>query len=154
MRIYLGSDHAGLKLKGHLVSWLPGQGYEPVDCGPGHHDPDDDYPPYVLRAVVEMTRDPGSFAIVSGGSGNGEALTANKVPGARAILAWNEDTARLGREHNDANVLSIGERMHDLDTATEFVRIFLTTPYSADDRHGRRLAMVQRYEETGELPPR
>lgn len=153
MRVYLGSDHAGLELKRHLVSWLPEQGHQAIDCGPDRYDGEDDYPPYVLRAVVEMTRDPGAFAIVMGGSGNGEALTANKVRGVRAILAWNEETARLGRAHNDANVLSIGERMHDIDTATEFVRVFLTTPYSRDERHSRRIAMVHHYEDTGELPP-
>jgi ribose 5-phosphate isomerase B len=153
MRVFLGSDHAGYELKQHLVGWLTANGHEPVDCGPAEYDAADDYPPFVLRAAERTVAEPGSFGIVIGGSGNGEAIAANKVKGVRAALAWSEDTARLGREHNDANVISIGARMHDLDTATRFVELFLTTPYSTAERHARRIAMLTRYEETGELPP-
>lgn len=153
MRVYLGSDHAGYDLKGHLLSWLAGQGFEPVDCGPSRYHAADDYPPYILRAAVDAVRDPGSYGIVLGGSGNGEAMAANKVRGVRAVLAWNAETARLGRSHNDANVLSLGARMHDIAEATELVEIFLTTAFSGNDRHVRRIAMVTRYEESGELPP-
>ncbi|MGH3391399.1 MAG: ribose-5-phosphate isomerase [Actinomadura sp.] len=152
MRVFLGSDHAGYELKEHLVGWLAANGHDPVDCGPAAFDAADDYPPFVLRAAERTVAEPGSVGIVIGGSGNGEAIAANKVEGVRAALAWSEDTARLGREHNDANVISIGARMHDLDTATRFVELFLTTPFSAEDRHDRRIAMLTRYEKTGELP--
>lgn len=152
MRVYLGSDHAGLEFKRKLVPWLTERGHEPVDHGARDHDPEDDYPPYVLRVALSVVADPGSAGIVLGGSGNGEVMAANKVAGVRAILAWNEDTARLGREHNDANVLSLGARMHDTEEALRFVDIFLTTPYSQDERHSRRLDEVRRYEESGELP--
>lgn len=152
MRVYLGSDHAGFELKQHLIEWLAGQGHEPVDCGPAEYDAADDYPPFVLRAAERTAADSGSLGVVIGGSGNGEAIAANKVAGVRAALAWSEETARLGREHNDANVISIGARMHTLDDATRFVAIFLATPYSAEARHARRIRMLTAYERTGELP--
>lgn len=152
MRVYLGSDHAGLELKRQLVCWLGEQGYEPRDCGAHEYDPDDDYPPYVLRAARHVAAEPGSCGIVLGGSGNGEAVAANKVTGVRAVLAWNDETARLGRAHNDANVVAVGTRMHETDEAIALVETFLTTAYSREPRHDRRLAMVARYEELGELP--
>jgi ribose 5-phosphate isomerase B len=154
VRVYLGSDHAGYELKNVLVERIAEWGYEPVDCGPLSYDPDDDYPPYVLLAATRTVEDPGSLGIVLGGSGNGEAIAANKVRGARCALAFSEDTARLGREHNDANVLSLGARMYDEETAVGFARTFLSTPFSGDPRHVRRLAMLGGYEASGELPPR
>jgi ribose 5-phosphate isomerase B len=153
MRVYLGSDHAGYELKDHLVHWLKDHRYEPVDVGPHAYDPADDYPPYVLRAAARTAADPGALGVVIGGSGNGEAIAANKVDGVRCALAWSEETARLGREHNDANVLSIGARMHTLDEATSFVAVFLATPYSGEERHSRRIAMLSAYETDGTLPP-
>ena len=114
--------------------WLREERYEVVDHGPVDYDPVDDYPPYVLRAAAAVVNDPGSLGVVIGGSGNGEAIAANKVPGVRAALAWNDDTAGLGREHNDANVVSVGARMHTLDEATRLVERFLTTPFSGDER--------------------
>jgi ribose 5-phosphate isomerase B len=153
MRVYLGSDHAGFDLKRHLVDWLTAGGHEPVDCGAFGYDASDDYPPFVLRAAERTAADPGALGVVIGGSGNGEAIAANKVKGVRAALVWNDDTATLARRHNDANVISIGARMHDLDTATRFVGLFLKTEYSKEERHARRIAMLSRYEETGELPP-
>jgi ribose 5-phosphate isomerase B len=152
MRVHIGSDHAGFELKAHLVGWLGEQGYDVVDHGPVEFDPIDDYPPYVLRAAVAVVNDAGSLGIVLGGSGNGEAMAANKVHGVRAALAWNDDTAGLGREHNDANVVSVGARMHSLDEATRLVERFLTTPFSGGERHSRRIAMLGHYESTGELP--
>ena len=153
MRVYLGSDHAGYELKNHLVAWLTDQGHEPVDCGPARYDAADDYPPFCLRAAEAVARDPGSLGIVIGGSGNGEQIAANKVKGARAVLAWSEQTAALGREHNDANVIAVGARMHTADEATRFVEVFLNTPFSGDERHARRVGMLSVYETTGELPP-
>ncbi len=152
MRVYLGCDHAGFELKNHLLRWLIRQGYEPVDCGAEEYDPADDYPPYVLRAAERTAADPAGLGIVIGGSGNGEAIAANKVTGVRAAVVWNEQIAQLAREHNNANVISIGARMHTLADATTFVEIFLNTPYSGGERHTRRLAMITHYEHTGELP--
>ncbi|WUH93490.1 ribose-5-phosphate isomerase [Streptomyces sp. NBC_00433] len=153
MRVYLGSDHAGFELKNHLVEWLTGNGHQPLDCGPHIYDAVDDYPPFCLRAAERTAADPGSLGIVIGGSGNGEQIAANKVRGVRAALAWSEQTATLAREHNDANVLSIGGRMHSQEEAVKFVELFLTTPYSHEERHQRRIDMLTAYEATGELPP-
>ncbi|WP_320781168.1 ribose-5-phosphate isomerase [Streptomyces sp. CRN 30] len=153
MRVYLGSDHAGYELKNHLVEWLRAAGHEPVDCGPHIYDAQDDYPPFCLRAAERTAADPDSLGIVIGGSGNGEQIAANKVAGVRAALAWSAETAALGREHNDANVIAVGARMHSQDEATSFVETFLTTPFSNDERHIRRIEMLARYETSGELPP-
>lgn len=153
MRVYLGSDHAGFELKNHLVEWLTANGHEPVDCGPHIYDAVDDYPPFCLRAAERTAADPGALGIVIGGSGNGEQIAANKVKGVRAALAWSEQTASLAREHNDANVLSVGARMHSQDEATKFVEVFLGTAYSHEERHQRRIDMLTAYEATGELPP-
>jgi ribose 5-phosphate isomerase B len=153
MRVYLGSDHAGFELKNHLVEWLTAAGHEPVDCGPHVYDAVDDYPPFCLRAATRTAADPGSLGIVIGGSGNGEQIAANKVKGVRAALAWSEETAHLAREHNDANVLSIGARMHPREDVLKFIETFLGTPYSHAERHQRRIDMLAAYEETGVLPP-
>jgi ribose 5-phosphate isomerase B len=152
MRVHIGSDHAGFELKAHLVGHLEGSGYDVVDHGPVEFDPVDDYPPYVLRAAAAVVGDEGSLGIVIGGSGNGEQIAANKVRGVRAALAWNDDTAGLSREHNDANVVSLGARMHSLDEATRLVERFLTTAYSGELRHVRRIAMIEGYEASGVLP--
>jgi ribose 5-phosphate isomerase B len=152
MRVHIGSDHAGYELKQHLVGWLEEHGHEAVDHGPPAYDPDDDYPPYVLRAAEAAAADRDALGIVLGGSGNGEAIAANKVRGVRAALAWNDDTAALGRQHNDANVISIGARMHSLDEAVGFVRIFLETMFTGDARHSRRIEMLSAYEVSGALP--
>ena len=152
MRVHLGSDHAGFELKAHLGDELRRLGYEVVDHGPVEYDPVDDYPPYVLRAAQAVVNDNGSLGVVIGGSGNGEAMAANKVEGVRCALAWNDDTASLGREHNDANVVAVGARMHSLDEATRLVERFVTTPFSGDARHARRIGMLTSYEQTGELP--
>ncbi|NYI08388.1 ribose-5-phosphate isomerase [Allostreptomyces psammosilenae] len=153
MRVYLGSDHAGFELKNHLVEWLKGAGHEPVDLGPAVYDAEDDYPPFVLRAAERTAADPDSLGVVIGGSGNGEAIAANKVKGVRAALVWSEDTARLGREHNNANVISLGARQYSAEEAVRFVEIFLGTAYSGAERHTRRIEQLAAYETTGELPP-
>ena len=153
MRIHLGSDHAGFEVKNQLAEQLRQSGHEVVDHGPFRHDEDDDYPVFCLRAAEAVAREDDSLGVVLGGSGNGEQMSANKVRGIRAALAWTTETARLAREHNDARVISVGVRMHPLDDIVEFVDAFVTTPFSGDDRHARRIAMLSRYEETGELPP-
>ena len=152
MRVHLGSDHAGFELKQAIVQRLGELAHEPVDHGPPAYDPQDDYPPYVLRAAQAAAREPGSLGVVLGGSGNGEAIAANKVQGVRCALGWSVETARLGREHNDANVLSLGARMHDRGLALEILEAFLATGYSGDERHTRRIAMLTAFERTGELP--
>ena len=128
-------------------------GHEPVDCGPASYDPEDDYPVYVLRAAQGVANEPGSLGIVIGGSGNGEQIAANKVTGIRAAVAWTDETARLARLHNNANVLSLGARQYSLPDAVGFARVFLDTPFSEEPRHVRRLAELADYEKTGELPP-
>jgi ribose 5-phosphate isomerase B len=153
MRVYLGSDHAGFVLKGHLIEWLRQAGHDPVDCGPHAERDDDDYPPFVMAAANCVVHDPGSLGIVIGGSGNGEQIAANKIAGVRAAIAWSEETARLARLHNNANVLSLGARMYPADDAVAFARVFVTTGFSGETRHARRLAMISGYEATGVLPP-
>jgi ribose 5-phosphate isomerase B len=149
MRVYLGSDHAGFELKARLVQHLTESGHEPVDCGALTYDGEDDYPPPCITAASRTVAEPGSLGIVIGGSGNGEQIAANKVVGARAALVWSEDTAQLAREHNNANIISIGARNHPESDVLRFVDIFLATPFSEGERHVRRIAMLTEYEETG-----
>ncbi|ONI76525.1 ribose-5-phosphate isomerase [Kribbella sp. ALI-6-A] len=153
MRVHIGSDHAGFELKNHLVQHLTAAGHDVVDHGPAVYDAVDDYPPYCLRTAEAVVQDDGSLGVVIGGSGNGEQIAANKVKGVRAALAWSTETAKLGREHNNANVISVGARMHSTEESTGFVETFLATDYSGEDRHTRRIEMMSNYEETGELPP-
>ncbi len=153
MRVHLGSDHAGLELKEHLLNWLTDQGHQAVDHGPFVYDALDDYPVFCLRAAAAVADEEGSLGVVVGGSGNGEQMAANKVKGVRAALVWSEETAVLAREHNNANVISVGGRMHNLDEMTRFIDVFLNTPYSGEERHTRRIAMLSEYEKTGNLPP-
>jgi ribose 5-phosphate isomerase B len=153
MRVHIGSDHAGFELKGRVVETLRSQGHEVTDHGPHAYDADDDYPPYCLSAAAAVAAEPGSLGVVIGGSGNGEQMAANKVRGVRAALAWSVETARLGRMHNDANVVSIGARMHSVDEALGFVDAFLATAFTGEERHARRIAMLSAYEHSGELPP-
>src|SRR6185436_4194561 len=150
---YLGSDHAGFELKAHLLTHLPTLGYDVTDCGAFTYDAQDDYPPFCIEAATRTIRDPGSLGVVIGGSGNGEQMAANKVRGIRAALAYNVELAQLARTHNNAQVLSIGARMNTADEAKAMVETFLATKFSGDQRHARRLAMVERYEQNGELPP-
>jgi ribose 5-phosphate isomerase B len=153
MRVHLGADHAGYEAKNAIAEHLRGEGHEVVDHGPFTFDAQDDYPVFCLRAALGVANDPGSRGVVLGGSGNGEQVAANKVAGVRAVLGYDEDTARLGREHNDANVLGIGARRHPLDQVLRMVDVFLATDFSGDPRHARRIAMLRAYEVTGELPP-
>jgi ribose 5-phosphate isomerase B len=152
VRVYLGSDHAGFELKASLVQWLTQAGHEPVDCGPSSYVPDDDYPVYVMRAASATIGEPGSLGIVIGGSGNGEQMASNKIRGVRAALVWSEETARLARLHNNANVLSLGAREYSIDEAVGFAKVFVETAFSGEPRHVRRLTMIADYEQTGELP--
>jgi ribose 5-phosphate isomerase B len=152
VRVYLGSDHAGFELKAHLVEHLTAAGHDVVDVGATTYDAQDDYPPFCVEAARRVVADEGSLGVVIGGSGNGEQIAANKVAGCRAALAWSTETAKLAREHNNANVIGIGARMHDAAAATEIVDVFVATPFSGDPRHVRRIALLTEYERTGEPP--
>ena len=152
MRVHIGSDHAGFELKNYLVGSLTEDGHEVLDHGPATYDAEDDYPVYCIPAAEATVAEPGSLGIVVGGSGNGEQIAANKVTGVRAVLAYSEDTARLGREHNDANVIGIGARMHAAEEALDLVRLFLATPFSGDPRHARRIGLLADYERGKGLP--
>ena len=151
MRVYLGSDHAGFELKQDLLRRLAAADHDVVDVGAASYDPEDDYPGYCIDAATRVVADAGSLGVVIGGSGNGEQIAANKVTGVRAALAWSEETARLAREHNDANVLAIGARMHTVEQAEAIVTLFLRTPFSRAERHVRRIAQVAEYEATRAL---
>ena len=151
MRVYVGSDHAGFELKERVLGHLRQLGHDAVDCGAHTFDPDDDYPPPCITAAARTAADKGSLGIVIGGSGNGEQIAANKVKGIRAALVWSEDTARLARQHNDANVMGIGARNHSDAEAMRFVDVFITTPFSNGDRHVRRIGELTEYETTGAI---
>ena len=146
MHVYIGSDHAGFELKAVLVEHLSAAGHEVVDIGPHVYDAQDDYPPFCLETGRRVVADPGSLGIVIGGSGNGEQIAANKVAGVRAALAFSTETAALSRQHNDANVISLGAREYDVPTAVGYVDTFLATPFSHDPRHQRRIDLVAAYE--------
>jgi ribose 5-phosphate isomerase B len=154
MRVHLGSDHAGFELKGALIARLGELGHQAVDHGPATYVSDDDYPPYVMAAAAAAAAEPDSLGIVIGGSGNGEAIAANKVTGIRCAVAFSQETAQLAREHNDANVLSLGARMYDEAVAIGYAEVFIATPFSGAERHVRRIGLLSEYEATGELPPR
>lgn len=146
MRVYIGSDHAGFELKVFLVNRMTAAGHEVTDIGPHVYDPQDDYPPFCIETARRVVADRGSLGVVIGGSGNGEQIAANKVAGIRAALAFSIETAQLSRQHNDANILSLGAREYDILTAAGFVDTFLATPFSHDPRHQRRIDLVAAYE--------
>ena len=153
MRVYLGSDHAGYELKMHLVNHLTKQGHDVVDVGPHVYDPEDDYPAFCLHTGAKVVADEGSLGIVIGGSGNGEQIAANKVPGIRAALGWSVETASLARQHNNAQVIGIGGRMHSVPDALAIVDAFVNTPWSEAERHQRRIDILDKYERTHVPPP-
>ncbi len=145
MRVHVGTDHAGFELKQHLVDALRADGHDVVDHGAAVLDPLDDYPPFCFATAESVLAEPGSLGVVIGGSGNGEQIAANRVRGIRAALAWNIETAKLCRQHNDAQVVAIGARQHGLDEATAIVRAFMAEPFSGDPRHQRRIDMIDGY---------
>ena len=151
MRIHIGSDHAGLELKNELLAHLVNNGHDVTDHGPYEYDALDDYPDFCIPAAQAVAKDPTSLGVVIGGSGNGEQISANKVKGIRAVLAWSIETAKLGKEHNNANVVSIGGRMHTIDQCKEIIDAFIATPFSNDERHIRRINKMSKFEETGEI---
>lgn len=152
MRIYIGSDHAGYELKGEIVQHLSSAGHDVTDIGPAEYDAADDYPVFCFHTGAATVADDGSLGIVLGGSGNGEQIAANKVAGVRAILAWSTEIAQLGREHNNANVVSLGARMHSREEALAIVDAFINEPFSGGDRHQRRIQQMLDFEDKPELP--
>ena len=150
-RLHVGTDHAGFDLLGWLVPRLEADGLEVVRHGAHALDPDDDYPAPCIRAARAVVGDPGSLGLVLGGSGNGEQMAANLVPGVRAALVWDERTAELARRHNDANVASVGARQHTPDEVLARVRRFLATPFSGEARHQRRIDAMAAYERSRDV---
>ena len=145
MRVHIGTDHAGFELKEFLVDQLTTAGWEVVDHGARAYDPEDDYPVTIIPCA-EACVATGELGIVLGGSGNGEQIAANKVRGCRAALAYTIETARLAREHNDAQVVSLGARMHSREEALAIVLAFLGSDFSGEERHVRRLELLRDYE--------
>jgi ribose 5-phosphate isomerase B len=157
MRIHIATDHAGLEFSTRLQDHLRAAGHEVIDHGPVEYDALDDYPAFCIRAaqavVVDQATGVPALGVVFGGSGNGEQIAANKVAGVRAALVWNLSTAELAREHNDANVISIGARQHTYDEVTAFIDRFIATPFSGDERHVRRIGQIADFERDGSLLP-
>ena len=151
MRIHIGSDHAGLEFKNVIVKHLEGKGHTVIDHGPHHYDPLDDYPVFCIPCAEGVANDPGSLGVVLGGSGNGEQMAANKVKGIRAALVWSIETAKLAREHNNANVISIGGRMHTEEFCLQLVDTFIAEPFPGDERHVRRIGLLAKYEKDGKI---
>ena len=151
MKIHIGSDHAGLEFKAKIIDHLKKGGHEVIDHGPIEYDAQDDYPVFCIPAALAVAKDPNSFGIVLGGSGNGEQIAANKVNGVRAALVWSVETAKLAREHNNANVISIGGRLHEEAFCLQLVDTFLATPFSGDERHKRRINQISNYEDKGSI---
>jgi ribose 5-phosphate isomerase B len=141
MKIAIGSDHAGFEYKEKIKILLAGLGHEVTDFGTSSAEPVD-YPLFIRPVAEAVAKGECERGIVLGGSGNGEAIVANKVRGVRCALCWTLETARLAREHNDSNVLSLGQRMIPEDLALEIVKVWLVTPF-AGGRHARRIAMIE-----------
>lgn len=152
MRIHIGGDHAAYELQQTLIAYLEGAGHEVVNHGPFRYDEQDDYPAFVLRAAEAVAAESGSRGVVLGGSGNGEQMAANKVRGIRAALCASSELAALARQHNDAQVVSIGARFTSQEEATRIVDTFLATEFSDAERHRRRVGMVSAYESEQTLP--
>jgi ribose 5-phosphate isomerase B len=155
MRIHVATDHAGLETSHFLIESLTSLGHEVFDHGPKTYDPLDDYPGFCINAALAVIHDQQAGAqalgVVLGGSGNGEQMAANKVSGIRAALVWNQDTAKLARSHNDANVVALGARQHSKEEVLELIKYFIAEPFSGDERHARRIGKIASYEQTGEI---
>ena len=163
--IYLASDHTGLEIKGKVKDFLKGEEYEVEDCGAYEYDKDDDYPDFISKAAEAISKNPNDKAVIFGGSGQGEAITANKFPGVRAavfygpvVLAKAADITgressdpyemiRLTREHNDANILSIGIRFLEDQEILKVVKLWLEAPFTNEERHLRRIEKIKKIEE-------
>ena len=144
MKIAVGSDHAGFTYKQTIIAHLKEKGHEVVELGT-HSAESTDYPLWIIPTAEEVAKGNAEFGIVLGGSGNGEAIAANKVKGVRCALCWSDETAELSRQHNDANVLSMGQRMISLELALRLVDIWLSSSFEGG-RHAGRIEQLARYE--------
>jgi ribose 5-phosphate isomerase B len=151
MRIHVATDHAGLTLKNKLLNTLSSRGFDVIDHGAFAFDPNDDYPRFILPAAEAVAQDLANgveaLGVIFGGSGNGEQIAANKVNGVRAALVWNEETAKLARQHNDANIISIGARQHSELEVLHLIDVFVQEPFSNEERHKRRISQIAEYEQ-------
>ncbi|TSC69415.1 MAG: ribose 5-phosphate isomerase B [Parcubacteria group bacterium Gr01-1014_56] len=144
MKVFVASDHAGYELKEALIIFLRERGIETDDGGPMSYESGDDYPDYLLPMAAKVAQNKGTFGIAIGASGQGEAMVCNRVPGARAAVYYGrqEEIIKLSREHNDANILSLGARFVSIEEAQRVVMMWLTTPFSGEERHVRRLKKI------------
>lgn len=150
MKVYLATDHAGFELKEKVKEFLKKEGYGVEDCGAYEFDKDDDYPDFISKAAEQVSKDPqNSKGIIFGGSGQGEAIVANKFPNVRAAVYYGkaEEMPSLTRQHNDSNILSMGARFLSGEEALSAVKLFLETSFSVDDRHVRRIKKIKKLEE-------
>ena len=146
MKIYLATDHAGLEFKNKIKNLVEGLGHEAIDCGAFELDPQDDYPDFIKVAARNVSEDKSSRGIVLGRSGAGECIVANKIKGVRAFLAVNEHNVQLAREHNDANVMSIGSELVDENNLETLIKLFIETPFTNEERHVRRIDKISQIE--------
>lgn len=146
MKVYLGTDHAGFELKEKVKVFLIEKGYAVEDCGAHTFDKLDDYPDFVAKAARGVAKDTDAFGIVFGKSGAGECIVANKIDGVRSFLGINKENVRLARQHNDANVLSLGSAFVTPQEANELVEVFLHTLFSDEERHKRRIGKIRKLE--------
>ena len=147
MKEFLASDHEGFEVKEKVKKMLEDQGHEVEDCGAFEFNPNDDYPDFIKVAAIKVAQNLDSFGIVFGKSGAGEAMAANKIKGIRAFLAINEKNVVLARQHNDANVMSIGSELIAEGDIFKLVQLFLETPFSGEERHVRRIEKIKEIEE-------
>lgn len=164
MKVYLATDHAGFELKNKILGYLKDLGYEVEDCGPFEYDKNDDYPDWISKAAEKVSENPGDFGIVIGGSGQGEAIVANKFKNVRCAVFYGPvippfsiditgkesddpfEMLRLTREHNNSNMLSIGIRFLSETDAMNAIKLFLQSKYSGEERHERRIEKIKQIE--------
>ena len=147
MKIYLATDHKGFELKEFLKEQLTKEGYDIEDCGAFQFDPNDDYPDLIKLAAQKVSQNKDSFGIILGKSGTGEAIVANKIKGIRAVVAFSEENVRLSREHNNANIISLGAQFISNEEAVSFIKLFINTPFSNEERHIRRIEEISQIEQ-------
>ena len=148
--IYLATDHAGFELKEKIKEFLQKEGVEIEDCGAYEFNPEDDYPDFISKAAEAISKNPQDKAIILGGSGQGEAIVANKFSGVRAAVYYGgqSEMPKLTREHNDSNILSLGARFLTEEEAFKAVKLFLETPFSQEARHIRRIEKIKKIEQS------
>ncbi len=146
MKVYIGADHGGFKLKEETKEWLKEWGYEFLDMGAVNYTPEDDYPDYAWPVAMKVGNEQGALGILACRSGQGECIVANKAKGARAALAWNEKTAIAARNDDDANILCLPADYVSIDAAKKIVHAFLTTKFGIDERYHRRVEKVKKID--------